>query len=562
PIKNIKAQIGELKQEKLKIVLRAPRVRYPRADVEEGGGKTFPGEGCPVKTLRFDSLHDTPPGEVPVKSLTYRQWKKLTPEQAPWVGAVQTVWLTVQVPDATPPGTYRGDLVVTLDGSDPLNVPVVVKVHDFRIPDPKDLRTWVDFVEAPDNLAVKYNVGLWTEEHWKLVEESMQFLAEVRNKTLYIPLICRTNHSNEQTMVRWARQKDGTFDYDLGPMERYIDLALKAGLAPEAIIFQVWDYHIGRDPTWKIGTGMYGQTTVNTPQQIPVTMLDPVTGRLAEHMGPTYMDAGIEAFWRPVAEKIMESMKKRGLDEKMMLGLSGDYVPPKECVLLWAKFWPGKPWAAVAHGGAKDFYGVPIGYGVSVLWRKFATDPDLERHYGWQNPNMHALFDRYKGGRHAQIAFDRIAAEISITSYLRGPGRMALDSFVWRSRFSSTYWGSISLPRALLAAGPKGPVSTCRFEMLREGVQECEARIVVEEVLLDEALRKKLGEEKAVEFQKMIDERTRCVIWSDETNTNGKNHSSLPLGPLGFDWYAGSDWEGRLDKLFAAAAICQQLNKQ
>jgi hypothetical protein len=289
--------------------------------------------------------------------------------------------------------------------------------------------------------------------------------------------------------------------------------------------------------------------------------LDPATGKTHELLGPTYVDEGIEAFWRPVAGKILESMKKRKLEEKMMIGLSGDYVPPKECVHLWAKFWPGKPWAAVAHGGAKDFYGVPIGYGVSVLWRKFSIDPTLQRNHGWKNPNNFALFDRYKGGRHAQIAFDRIAAEISIISDLRGPGRMALDSFVWRSRYASTRWGSISLPRPLLAAGPKGPVSTCRFEMLREGVQDCEARIAVEEVLLDDALRAKLGTERAKEYQDMLDERYRRVYWGDETNTNGKNHSSLPLGPLGFDWYAGSDWEGRLDKLFAAAAVCQKLTK-
>jgi hypothetical protein len=238
----------------------------------------------------------------------------------------------------------------------------------------------------------------------------------------------------------------------------------------------------------------------------------------------------------------------------MIVGLSGDYVPPKTTVMLWAKFWPGKPWAAVAHGGAKDFYGIPIGYGVSVLWRVFAIDPALQRKYGWQNKNRVALFDRYKGGRDAQIAFDRIAPEVSLISNLRGPGRLASDSFVWRGRYGSTRWGSIGLPRALLTPGAKGPISTCRFEMLKEGLQGCEARIFIEDALTNEALRAKLGEKLATRCQEILDERTRCIIWSDETNTNGKNHSSLPVGPLGFDWYSGSNWEQRLSDLYEAAA--------
>ena len=106
-----------------------------------------------------------------------------------------------------------------------------------------------------------------------------------------------------------------------------------------------------------------------------------------------------------------------------------------------------------------------------------------------------------------------------------------------------------------MAPGPEGPVSTERYEMGLEGVQECEARIFIEKALTDEKLRAKLGDKFAAECQAVLDERTRCVAWGNEQNTNGMLHSYLPYGPLGSDWYAcGSSWQERSAKLYAAAA--------
>ncbi len=557
-LKNLKVEVSKLEHEDGKFSLPPTRIRYPRAELVEGGGKTVTGEKSRLPSYRFDALLETLPSVVEVKHLTLSRGKQWEGE-APWLGAVQPIWLTVSVPGNAPAGRYGGNLTVTANGSDPVTVPVEVRVHGFRLPDVKELRTWVDFVEAPENLAVKYNIPLWSEEHWSLVRKSMGFLAEVHNKTLYVPLICRTNHGNSQSMVRWVRKGDGSYDYDFSLMERYLDIAREAGLEPEVVCFQVWDYHIGRDTWWKIGTGMYSQTTVNEPQQIPVTLLDLQTHETEELKGPKYGSPEAEDFWRPVAAGVLKRVNRQGWGEAITLGLSGDYVPPKSTVQMWARLWPGVPWAAMAHGSAKDFYGVPVGYMVTILHRDFAVDPEIRRSYGWKRKQRIALFDRFKGRLHAQLAYHRVTAEISLMSNLRGPGRMALDSFVWRSRYPGTSWGGIGLPPAVLAAGPEGPVSTCRFEMFREGLQECEARIFIEQALQDEKQRIKLGDTLAAECQALLDERTRYIIWSDETNTNGKNHCSLPRGPLGFDWYAGSGWQERSAQLYEMAAEVQKV---
>ena len=98
--------------------------------------------------------------------------------------------------------------------------------------------------------------------------------------------------------------------------------------------------------------------------------------------------------------------------------------------------------------------------------------------------------------------------------------------------------------------------------MLLEGIQICEARILLEEALTDDTLRKQLGDELATRCQSLLDERTRHLIWSDEANTNGGNHSTLPRRPLGLDWYTGSGLQGRLSQFYAAAAEVSRILKR
>ena len=126
---------------------------------------------------RFDSLLETPPAEVPVRRKPAEPWVRTLPgEPTPVYGAVVPVWVTVKVPADAQPGDYRATLTVGANGKR-LSVPVEVRVSGFRLPEPKDYRTFVELVESPDTLAVEYGVPLWSEAHWKLIEKSLSLIA-------------------------------------------------------------------------------------------------------------------------------------------------------------------------------------------------------------------------------------------------------------------------------------------------------------------------------------------------------------------------------------------------
>ena len=76
-------------------------------------------------------------------------------------------------------------------------------------------------------LALHYGVELWSEEHWRMIDTSLRMAESIGNKTLYIPLITRTNFGNTQTMVRWVAQPDRSHKLDFTIAEKYIDVATK-----------------------------------------------------------------------------------------------------------------------------------------------------------------------------------------------------------------------------------------------------------------------------------------------------------------------------------------------
>jgi hypothetical protein len=107
------------------------------------------------------------------------------------------------------------------------------------------------------------------------------------------------------------------------------------------------------------------------------------------------------------------------------------------------------------------------------------------------------------------------------------------------NRLPLGHWGGNNQMRTrLLDPGEHGPLSTIRFEMVREGVQESEARIVIEKALLDETARAKLGRELVKSCEALIARRTRAALW----------------GIYSYKWYLSSDWQSRAEELFETAA--------
>ena len=101
-------------------------------------------------------------------------------------------------------------------------------------------------IQSPDTLSLEYGVPLWSEKHWAMIARSFQLIRPTGSRVVYIPLLRHTNQGNAESMVRWIRQKDGSYKQDYSVMDKYLDLAQKNLGEPKLVVFYAWDSYLTR----------------------------------------------------------------------------------------------------------------------------------------------------------------------------------------------------------------------------------------------------------------------------------------------------------------------------
>jgi hypothetical protein len=574
-IEGLTAVVADLQQGAATIPAAAVRVRYEIA-ADEGYDSTVT---VPYGSRRQDG------GllEAPLETFTAAVANH---------GTVVPIWLTVKVPADAQPGTYTGQMTISAKGERTVTVPVKLEVADFTLPNPDDYRTWVELIQSPDTLALEYGVPLWSDQHWVLIEKSLRFIGEMGSRTVYIPLISHTNFGNAESMVRWIKKPDGTCDWDFSAMDKYLDLVEKNMGKPKIVAFNVWEVYLNAPPKETKVTADPNDTWLRVHQEAEaakwalrgkgpaVTALDPASGKIETVNLPRFEDPASKALWKPLFDELHKRMAKRGLEDKMMLGMASDNWPTKEEVATLQEVSGNLPWVSHTHGGSRirGMYNIgPFKYLAFVWDNVLAPEPSKGRMYGWKRPDLATQYLRFNTLNDWSLPSVLHAEELNITGQQRGLGRIGAD--FWPAikdkkgqrrgyavdRYPESFWHSLNLTSHMLAPGPNGPVAMARFEILREGLQECEARIAIERVLTDETLKAKLPAELAQKSQDVLDERLR-EMWrcGSRLALTGAVpcYATWPLGhadaygqwaEAGNRWFLSSGWQDRTQQFYALA---------
>ena len=530
--------------------------------------------------------------------------------------ALAPVWVTVTIPRDADSGPYKGILKVSAVGLPETTVPIELKVADWTMPDTQDFRTWMGMIQSPDTLALEYEVPMWSERHWELIARSFRHMKAIGCRNLFIPLLCGTNLGNDESMVRWIPRGAGRYGYDFSIMDRYLDVAEEHLGKPKQVIFHIWDVYLSpgamknypgwdKDATAKI----LGNRQALVDKGARVTAIDPETGKPAVLYLPRYENPASEALWRPLFDGLHQRMKSRGIEDTMTLGLLTDQIPSKEETAMLQKVSGGLPWMLHAH--PTYLRGKPatdnkllhkiadISGEAHVYDLGYNVNPDKGRQYGWNRPELTLRFSRNGFSNSANCLTTHLTPAFNITGTQRGLGRLGADTwFVVRNkkgcrsgavyhRYPENNWRNLDIQGWMLAPGPDGAVYTSRLENLREGIQECEARICIESALIDPEKKAILGAELAQRGQALLDARHRAMwksTWDDEQdlNSQGVVHARYPMEALwyglvkagkelpgywdgaarqmrgdkqskGQKWFAASGWRERNEQLFQLA---------
>jgi len=100
---------------------------------------------------------------------------------------------------------------------------------------------------------------------------------------------------------------------------------------------------------------------------------------------------------------------------------------------------------------------------------------------------------------------------------------------------------------AVIAPGERGPLRTVRYEMLREGLQECEARIAIEMALTAGAVDSALAQQCVALLKERIDvQQKEGKLFTGEQKMRGRT-------PGDFLWGVSPKWQDLSAQLFDLA---------
>ncbi len=556
-LRGLKAAATELKGQAGTIPASAVTIRYALLD----------GRARGKEAAYFDGLDEAAPAEVPVHTAGK--------------AALQPVWISVKVPKTAKPGKYLGKVTLSATGARPVEVSVKLTVAKFVLPDPTDFVTHVDLIQSPESLAIKYNVPMWSEKHWTLIEKSFELMGQLGNKTVYIPLIRRTHFGNEHTMVRWIKNGNGKYTYDFSIAEKYLDLAVKhMGKVPVVCLY-CWEYFTGS----RFFQNWPGKRDPFAAQGMLFTLKDPATGKLTEAVGPKWGTPACREFWKPVMAGMKKLLDKHGLGKSMTLGISTDWRPTKDVVEDLAAAAPGAPWVLQNHSWTNKLHGQPVTY-VASVWgmASYANIPKF-RHlsYGWRNRyraanfprgrlwykrhlSQHRLypesclrergkFDRKSVPGGTATGFGRVGADFwRVLKDKRGRNRGIVAGRYPESSFRGVNLGITSTTPFVLSPGKNGPVATTRFEMFRENLQELQARLLIEDAFTVPELKAKIGEALAKRCFDLVEERTFTVM---------RLRIGLGANDPSWKWLLSSGLQDRSEKLYdLAAEVAAKLSRK
>jgi hypothetical protein len=197
---------------------------------------------------------------------------------------IQQVWVELRTAADIAPRIYSGKLklfVYTMFEDERLQeeVSFTLRVKEETLPKPKDYEFYLDLWQHNSNIARKYDAGLWTEEHFTVLDHYLQSMAELGQKALSIvvseiPWSGQKSHTDrepsdmfEYSMVRVRRREDTSMVYDFSAMDRYIELGHKHGIRCEIGLFGLLNI-------WQCPDAGYGSIVEDYPDGIRVRYLD------------------------------------------------------------------------------------------------------------------------------------------------------------------------------------------------------------------------------------------------------------------------------------------------
>ncbi|MEE4115052.1 MAG: DUF4091 domain-containing protein [Marinilabiliaceae bacterium] len=146
------------------------------------------------------------------------------------------VWLSFSIPQDCTPGIYN--FIPTITGeSDTVELQLSIEVLDKTLPPPGEWHFHLDLWQNPYAVARYYDVQLWSQEHWDLLEPLLKKLASAGQKCISTTLNDKPwggqTFDPFGSMITWIKDDQGKWSYDYSVFDQYVNFAMDCGITEQ-----------------------------------------------------------------------------------------------------------------------------------------------------------------------------------------------------------------------------------------------------------------------------------------------------------------------------------------
>lgn len=223
------------------------QVRFIANDLKDGKGNLIGKDNIAINLVRYVlsnypyDAREVSCGEGPVDKAYLMPDRFESFDRFDLPGrSVRPVWLSVSIPVATPPGTYKG-IVMVKSSMGESSLQVKIKVQRQILPRPHDWKFRLDLWQNPWVIAEYYHVKPWSDQHLALLAQHLKLYADAGGKfittyAVYSPW-SDNSYRVEGTMIEWIKSKNGKWKFDYSIFDKYVELAMKVGIDKAITIY-------------------------------------------------------------------------------------------------------------------------------------------------------------------------------------------------------------------------------------------------------------------------------------------------------------------------------------
>ncbi|MCW5977636.1 MAG: DUF4091 domain-containing protein [Bryobacteraceae bacterium] len=381
----------------------------------------------------------------------------------------QGVWLDLKVPKDAPAGPYKGSIDVLRDGATAATFEVTLDVLPAALPDPSGFHCFLNILVDPSSVARFNKLPLWGDEHWRQLEKYAVNLAAHSQKTITTFIVddpwSGVTGFPVRTLVEWqypgewrpgVREK---WTYDFAAFDRWVSMCLRAGVGDH---IEAWS------PLVQPGT-----------DHSVVTYSDTASRQTRRVKLPAGSD-DYKAVWGDFARAFETHLRAKGWLDKTYLAFDEIASDVLDRTIPFFKEAAPDLKLMISGGDEKG--------------RHMAESREMAFHYGYYTPGSGAELPdipaRRKAGKRT-LLYTAVTPIYPNTFIFSEPLESRyLGWIVWKWNFDGYIrWAWNFWPEPLwnqpfftwpsgdmffVYPGKDGPVDSIRWEMLREGIEDCE----------------------------------------------------------------------------------------